>query len=78
MYILQRVKCSLTKQNTFFHNTGKEKSDEYDLILAALSAHLLEAMTINGTKELSVKSYSNGKEKELSIQLNNVAKQEIH
>ena len=62
----------------FFHVTGKEELDECDLIIAALSAHLLEAMNVNGTKELSVKSDSNGEEKELSIQLNDVAKQVIH
>lgn len=55
----------------FFQFTGKEESelDECDLIIGALAAHLIEAMNANGTTEFSIKSNSNGEEKELFLQL---------
>lgn len=65
----------------FFQFTGKKESelDECDLIIAALAAHLIEAMYANGTTEFSVKSNSHGEDKELFLKLQHgTTKQVVH
>ncbi len=65
----------------YFHETNEEHSelDECDLIIAALAAHLIEAMSCNGTHELSIQSNSSGEEKELFLKLqHNKTEQVVH